>query len=161
METAGKGNLQLKHTNKKYKYKNRLESVKQVVGPISAQMLVDWRLGECGNKFMLCELSELEFSTSLIKVTAPFFTDRSLRSLRRRRIFRTKKNLGTMPQGSLLAPISYRATFPRHLEYFADHTSICRNAVFSASCNAASLQSRRCGQRRTNREIIVFLTTYN
>jgi hypothetical protein len=38
----------LKLTNENYKYKNRLESVKQVVGPISAQMLVDWRLGECG-----------------------------------------------------------------------------------------------------------------
>jgi hypothetical protein len=33
-------------------YKNRLESGKQVVGPISAQTLVDWRLGECGNKFI-------------------------------------------------------------------------------------------------------------
>jgi hypothetical protein len=41
VETAGKGNLQ-----------TRLESGKQVVGPISAQTLVDWRLGECSNKFI-------------------------------------------------------------------------------------------------------------
>jgi hypothetical protein len=40
----------LELTNKNYKYKNRLESGKQVDGPISAQTLVDWRLGECGNK---------------------------------------------------------------------------------------------------------------
>jgi hypothetical protein len=31
-------------------YKNRLESGKQVVWPISEQTLVDWRLDECGNK---------------------------------------------------------------------------------------------------------------
>jgi hypothetical protein len=48
VETAGKGNLQ----TKTYKHKNRLESGKQVVGPISAQTLVDWRLGECGSKFI-------------------------------------------------------------------------------------------------------------
>jgi hypothetical protein len=34
----------LKLINKNYKYKNRLESGKQVIGPISAQTLVDWRL---------------------------------------------------------------------------------------------------------------------
>jgi hypothetical protein len=48
----GKENYKLKLTNKNYKYKNRLESSKQVVGPISAQTLVDWRLDECGNKFI-------------------------------------------------------------------------------------------------------------
>jgi hypothetical protein len=52
VETAGKVNLQNKLTNKKCKYKNRLESDKQVVGPISAQTLVDWRLGECGDEFI-------------------------------------------------------------------------------------------------------------
>jgi hypothetical protein len=52
VETVGKGNLQTKLTNKNYKYKNRLESGKQVVWPISAQTLVGWRLGECGNKFI-------------------------------------------------------------------------------------------------------------
>jgi hypothetical protein len=46
VETAGKGNLQLKLTNKNHKDCNRLESDKQVVGPVSAQTLVDWRLGE-------------------------------------------------------------------------------------------------------------------
>jgi hypothetical protein len=52
VETAGKGNLQTKTYNKNYKYKNRLESGKQVIGPISAHTLVDWRLGEFGNKFI-------------------------------------------------------------------------------------------------------------
>jgi hypothetical protein len=42
----------LKLTNMNYKYYNRLESGKQVVGPISAQTLVDWRLGECCNEFI-------------------------------------------------------------------------------------------------------------
>jgi hypothetical protein len=41
-----------KLTNKNYKDYNGLESGKQVVGPVSAQSLVDWRLGECGNKFI-------------------------------------------------------------------------------------------------------------
>jgi hypothetical protein len=36
----------LKLKNENYKYKNRLESGKQAVGPILAQTLVDWRLGE-------------------------------------------------------------------------------------------------------------------
>jgi hypothetical protein len=35
-----------KLTNKNYKYYNGLESGKQVVGPVSAQALVEWRLGE-------------------------------------------------------------------------------------------------------------------
>jgi hypothetical protein len=38
----GKETYKLKLTNKNYKYKNRLESGKQVVGPISAQTLMDW-----------------------------------------------------------------------------------------------------------------------
>jgi hypothetical protein len=45
----GKETYKLKHTNKNSKYKNRLQSGNQVVGPISAQTLVDWHLGECGN----------------------------------------------------------------------------------------------------------------
>jgi hypothetical protein len=48
----GKETYKLKLTNKDYKYKNRLESGMQVVGTISAQTLVDWRIGECGNKFI-------------------------------------------------------------------------------------------------------------
>jgi hypothetical protein len=47
-----KETYKLKLTNKNYKYKNKLESGKQVVGPISAQTLVDWRLGERGDKFI-------------------------------------------------------------------------------------------------------------
>jgi hypothetical protein len=45
----GKEAYNLKLINKNYKDCNELESGKQVVGPISAQTLVDWRLGECGD----------------------------------------------------------------------------------------------------------------
>jgi hypothetical protein len=40
VETAGNRNLQTK-TYKNYKYKNRLDSGKQVVGPVSMQTIVD------------------------------------------------------------------------------------------------------------------------
>jgi hypothetical protein len=48
VETAGKGNLQTKTYKQELQVKkeNRLEYGKQVVWPISAQTLVDWRLGE-------------------------------------------------------------------------------------------------------------------
>jgi hypothetical protein len=36
----------LKLTNKNYKYYKLLESSKKVVGPVTTQALVDWRLGE-------------------------------------------------------------------------------------------------------------------
>jgi hypothetical protein len=49
---TGRDSGERKLTNKNYKYYNGLESGKQVVGPISAQTLVDWRLGECGDKFI-------------------------------------------------------------------------------------------------------------
>jgi hypothetical protein len=42
----GKEAYELKHTNKNYNYYKLLESGKQVVGPVSTQALVDWRLGE-------------------------------------------------------------------------------------------------------------------
>jgi hypothetical protein len=48
----GKEAYKLKLTNKKYKDYSGLESGKQVVGPISAQTLVGWRLGKCGDKFI-------------------------------------------------------------------------------------------------------------
>jgi hypothetical protein len=48
----GKEAYKLKLTNKNYKDYNGLESGKQVTGPILAQMLVGWRLGECGDKFI-------------------------------------------------------------------------------------------------------------
>jgi hypothetical protein len=50
-ETGGDSG-ERKLTNKNYKYQNRLEYGNQVVGPISAQTFADWRLGECGNKFI-------------------------------------------------------------------------------------------------------------
>jgi hypothetical protein len=46
----GQDTYKLKLTNKDYKYYNGLESGKQVVGPVSAQALMEW-LGECGDKF--------------------------------------------------------------------------------------------------------------
>jgi hypothetical protein len=49
----GKEAYKLKLTNKNYNDYNGLESGKEVVGPISAQTLVVWRLGECGDKFTL------------------------------------------------------------------------------------------------------------
>jgi hypothetical protein len=52
VKTAGKENLQTKTYKQNYKYRNRLESGKKVVGPISAWTLVNWWLGECGNKFI-------------------------------------------------------------------------------------------------------------
>jgi hypothetical protein len=48
----GKETYKLKLTNKNYKYYNGLESGKQGVGPVSAQALVEWLLGECGDKFI-------------------------------------------------------------------------------------------------------------
>jgi hypothetical protein len=35
-----------------YNYDKLLESGKQVVGPVSTQALVDWRLGKWGDKFI-------------------------------------------------------------------------------------------------------------
>jgi hypothetical protein len=48
----GKGTYKLELTNKKYKYYRLLESGKQVVGPVSTQALVGWRLGEGGDDFL-------------------------------------------------------------------------------------------------------------
>jgi hypothetical protein len=52
MRQRGKETYKLKLTNKNYKYYNGLESGKQFVEPISARALVEWRLGECGDKFI-------------------------------------------------------------------------------------------------------------
>jgi hypothetical protein len=46
------GSGERKVINKNYKYYKLLESGKQVVGPVSTQALVDWRLGEWGDKFI-------------------------------------------------------------------------------------------------------------
>jgi hypothetical protein len=46
------GSGERKLTNKNYNYYTLLESGKQVVGPVLTQALVDWRLGEWGNKFI-------------------------------------------------------------------------------------------------------------
>jgi hypothetical protein len=42
----GKETYKLELANKNYNYYKLLESGKQVVGPVSTQALVDWRLGE-------------------------------------------------------------------------------------------------------------------
>jgi hypothetical protein len=42
----GKETYKLKLTSKNYKNYKLLESSKKVVGPVSTQALVDWRLGE-------------------------------------------------------------------------------------------------------------------
>jgi hypothetical protein len=52
LRQRGKEAYKLKLTNKNDKYYNGLESGKQVVGPISAQALVEWWLGESGDKFI-------------------------------------------------------------------------------------------------------------
>jgi hypothetical protein len=48
----GKEAYKLNFTYKNYKDYNGLESGKQVVWPVSAHELVEWRLGECGDKFI-------------------------------------------------------------------------------------------------------------
>jgi hypothetical protein len=57
----GKETYKLKLTNRNYNYYNGLESGKQVVGPVSAQALVEWRLGECGDKFIDITINILDF----------------------------------------------------------------------------------------------------
>jgi hypothetical protein len=47
-----KETYKLKLTNKNYKYYKLLESSKKVVGPVSTQAPVDWRLDEWGDKFI-------------------------------------------------------------------------------------------------------------
>jgi hypothetical protein len=48
----GKETYKLELTNKNYKYYKLLESSKKVVGPVSTQALVDWRLAEWGDEFI-------------------------------------------------------------------------------------------------------------
>jgi hypothetical protein len=45
-EAAGKGSLHTGTYNKNYNYYKLLESGKQVVGPVSTQAPLDWRLGK-------------------------------------------------------------------------------------------------------------------
>jgi hypothetical protein len=70
VETAGNRNLQTRTYKQDYNYKNRLESGKQAVGPISTQAPVGWPLGEYGDKFIgVC----LEASSVTGAETADFF----------------------------------------------------------------------------------------
>jgi hypothetical protein len=56
----GKETYKLELTNKNYKYYNGLESGKQVVGPVSAQALVDWRLWEEDIEMELTEIEQAD-----------------------------------------------------------------------------------------------------
>jgi hypothetical protein len=65
------------------------------------------------------ELSEFEFSTSLIKLIASFLTDRTFKILIAGEMSTPRKINASVPQGSVLAPILYRLHIndaPRHLE---------------------------------------------
>jgi hypothetical protein len=72
----GKEAYKLKLTNKNDKDCNGLESGKQVVGPISAQTLVGWRLGECGDKFIgVCTEANSVMGAEAADLTVPEHTD--------------------------------------------------------------------------------------
>jgi hypothetical protein len=74
------GSGERKLTHKKYKYYKLLESGKQVVGPVSTQVLMGWRLGEWGDEFtgmytdaniiMGAELADFFFYCWYLKVLA-------------------------------------------------------------------------------------------
>jgi hypothetical protein len=81
---------------------------------------------------LLYKLSELEFSTSLIKLIASFLTDRKFKVLVENEFSTPKEMAAGVPQASILAPILYS------LDIFTRQRN--RNVVFSANCNAASLQ---------------------
>jgi hypothetical protein len=76
------------------------------------------------------KLSELEFSTSLIKLIASFLTDRKLEVLVEGKLPMPQKIAAGVPQGSVLAPILYNlhintnAAPGTYLALFADDTCI-------------------------------------
>jgi hypothetical protein len=100
---------------------------------------------------ILYKLSELAFSSRLIKLVAPFLANRKFKVLSEGE-FSTPRNIEAgVPQGSVLAITLCRlfindvpAAPGTHLSLFADNSFILRqrnmNVVFSASCNAVSLQ---------------------
>jgi hypothetical protein len=100
---------------------------------------------------LLYKLSQLEYSTSRIKLISSFLTSRKFKVLVESE-FSTPRNIVTgVPQGSVLTPILYSLYIndaPRHLELNLPCSRTIpvftrqRNMyiVFFASCNAASLQ---------------------
>jgi hypothetical protein len=81
---------------------------------------------------LLYKLSELEFSTSLIKLTASFLTDRKFKVFLEGEFSKQRKIAAWVPQGSVLAQILYSlfikeasAAPGTHLALFANDTCIC------------------------------------
>jgi hypothetical protein len=52
VETVGNRNLQTRTYKQEIQLNKLLESDKQVVGPVSTQAPLDWRLGEWGDEFI-------------------------------------------------------------------------------------------------------------
>jgi hypothetical protein len=80
---------------------------------------------------LLYELSELEFSTSLVKLIASFLTDRKFEVLAEGEFCTPRKIAAGVPQGSVPAPILYSlytddalAASGTHLALFVDDTCI-------------------------------------
>jgi hypothetical protein len=99
---------------------------------------------------LLHKLSELAFSTRLIKLVASFLTNRKMEALVEGE-FSTPRNIAARrPQGSVLAIILYglyRNDTPKHVELILPCSRTIplltrqrnMNVMFSASYNAASL----------------------
>jgi hypothetical protein len=80
---------------------------------------------------LLYEVSELAFSTRLIKLIASFLIDRKFKVLVESEISTSRNIAAGVPQGSVLAPILYSlstndapAASGTHLALFADDISI-------------------------------------
>jgi hypothetical protein len=80
---------------------------------------------------LLYKLPELEFSTSLIKLSASFPTDRKFKVLVDGEFSMLRKIVARVPQGSVLAPVLYNIYINdapvapvTHLALFADNTCI-------------------------------------
>jgi hypothetical protein len=103
---------------------------------------------------LLYGMSELGFSASLVKVIAFILTNRKFNVFIEGEFSTRREIAAVVPQGFVLTPVLYSlytndasAEVGTHLALFADDTSTylymrqrSMNVVFSANCNAASLQ---------------------